>query len=190
MIKDVEYKPYTYILRHVSSGRLYIGSKTAKSTYIKANPQSLLERYFTSSNIVKQIIKTQGPSSFEVVQIFECESGIDALKLEDKLLQQVPENQRDLYFNRKFSADSFKRTNSGKITINNGVKNRYISASEAIPEGWVKGRKIHPNTSKSLTRRVSFNGKTYDAVKDLQNELGVCLKTVYNMIDRDQVKYA
>lgn len=190
MIKDTEYKPYVYVLRHLATGKLYVGSKTAKSTYVRANPQSLLCRYFTSSKTVKALIESEGIDSFVVSQIHECLNAENALNLEHLILRNIPSKQRHMYFNEKFESSDFKRVNSGKITINDGIKNRYIYPYEEIPEGWSKGRKIHPNTTKSLTRRVIFNGETFEAVKDLKEKLGVSLKTVYNMIERNQVQYA
>lgn len=54
------YKPYTYWVYHKPSRRFYYGSRTANG----CNTADLWQSYFTSSNIVKQLIEKDGKDSF------------------------------------------------------------------------------------------------------------------------------
>lgn len=49
-------KPYVYILKNKTTGFMYIGSKYSKN----ANPKNFWITYFTSSNLVKLLIKFYG----------------------------------------------------------------------------------------------------------------------------------
>lgn len=182
-----DYVPYVYRIKHIPSGKYYIGSRTSKYKYRTANPNDLLTRYFTSSRNVRSLIERDGVESFEIVDIIKTKDSESALHIENDMLLSV--DNREEYLNLNFKVGNTKKMNSGKITINNGVKNRYIGLDDDIPEGWVVGRKMHSNTINSLTRKVKHKGKIYDSVKELKIELGVCLKTVYNKIERKEIEY-
>lgn len=56
--------PYFYIIRHIGSGKRYVGSSWGKKT----NPSQLLKEdgYTTSSKYVNKIIESEGISSFQI----------------------------------------------------------------------------------------------------------------------------
>lgn len=63
-------KPYTYLIRHRPTGKVYYGYRSAN----RVDPdQDLWKQYFTSSPKVQQLIEETGVDSFdvEVRQIFE-----------------------------------------------------------------------------------------------------------------------
>lgn len=59
--------PYFYIIRHISTGRMYAGSKYAKG----CNPDYFMIKggYTTSSNTINDIISKDGIKSFEILRI-------------------------------------------------------------------------------------------------------------------------
>lgn len=64
--------PYFYVIKHISSGKLYAGSRWAKG----CNPSELLQEngYLTSSKVVKKMLM-EDPQCFEVVMIkTDCEN--------------------------------------------------------------------------------------------------------------------
>lgn len=85
---------YFYIIEHISSGRLYAGSRTAKN----CSPCELLKSdgYKTSSNIVKKILKEEGIGSFKVRFIKEFEDSIETLEWETRFLKKVDAANCDL----------------------------------------------------------------------------------------------
>lgn len=63
-------KPYTYLIKHIPTGKVYYGYRSAN----KAEPaDDLWKTYFTSSQTVHQLINESGVDSFEVEirKIFE-----------------------------------------------------------------------------------------------------------------------
>jgi hypothetical protein len=62
------YQPYTYLLRHLPTGRAYYGVRYAKG----CSPADLWVKYFTSSKDIHNMIKEYGKDSFtaEVRKIF------------------------------------------------------------------------------------------------------------------------
>ena len=61
------YTPYFYIIRHISSQKLYAGSRYAKNCH----PDEFMQPngYTTSSTIINSIIKSEGLESFEILRI-------------------------------------------------------------------------------------------------------------------------
>lgn len=61
------YIPYFYIIRHISSNKMYAGAKWGKD----ANPDEFMTAngYQTSSRIIKSIIEIEGLTSFEILRI-------------------------------------------------------------------------------------------------------------------------
>lgn len=59
--------PYFYIIQHKETKKLYAGSKWSK----KANPLTFMKPggYLTSSNTIRQIIKTEGIDIFDILRI-------------------------------------------------------------------------------------------------------------------------
>jgi predicted RNase H-like nuclease len=78
-------KPYTYLIKHKPSGKVYYGVRTAN----KLSPQEdLWNRYFTSSPKIQLLIEETGVDSFEVEvrKIFETKE--QAVQWETKVLRR------------------------------------------------------------------------------------------------------
>ena len=89
-------KPFTYLLTHKSSGRKYYGVKCCS----KSDPSMLWVRYFSSSKIVKELIKQEGKDAFnfEVRKIFQSKD--EAMKWEQRFLTKVRAAQSPNWINR------------------------------------------------------------------------------------------
>jgi hypothetical protein len=78
-------KPYTYLIRHLPTNRVYYGVRTANRVEPAAD---LWKTYFTSSPAVKRLIEEYGANSFdyEVRQVFDTAEA--AISWEVKVLQR------------------------------------------------------------------------------------------------------
>ena len=92
----MQYQPYTYLIKFKTTGQLYYGAKTAKGCH----PCQLWVRYFTSSKIVKKLIKEYGKESFEIISIKLHETKEDCLKWEELYLISVNGGYNPQYLNR------------------------------------------------------------------------------------------
>jgi hypothetical protein len=102
------YQPYTYLIRFKPTLQLYYGAKTAKGCH----PDQLWIKYFTSSKVVKRLIKEYGKDAFEIVHIKLHETKEDALKWEELYLTSVDAGYNREYLNRHNGSKNF--TQSGK----------------------------------------------------------------------------
>jgi hypothetical protein len=75
--------PYFYIIRHISSGKMYAGSRWGKNCH----PNDLLKTYITHSNKIKNIISKEGLDSFEVLRIDSYCDGLHPYDYEKSFLE-------------------------------------------------------------------------------------------------------
>jgi hypothetical protein len=90
-------KPYTYLIRHRPTGKVYYGYRSAN----KVGPeQDLWKQYFTSSPKVQQLIEETGVDSFdvEVRQIFETKE--QASNWETRVLRRCNVLHNDRWINQ------------------------------------------------------------------------------------------
>jgi hypothetical protein len=90
-------KPYTYLIKHKPTNRVYYGMRAAN----KADPeQDLWQHYFTSSPKVQQLIKETGPDSFdiEVRRVFETKE--QAVVWETRVLRRCKVLHDDRWINQ------------------------------------------------------------------------------------------
>lgn len=106
--------PYVYLIRHISSGKFYAGSRTSKTCH----PNDFWTSYFTSSKIVKDLIVKDGRDSFEILEIIPRPLD-DALEYEVALLKSVNAAKSDRWLNRSNGAKNFA-TPLGLIPHNKG----------------------------------------------------------------------
>lgn len=96
--------PYSYFLYHKPTGLKYYGIKHGKNCH----PDQLWKTYFSSSSIVKQLIKEHGADSFlyKVRKTFlDSES---ALLWEHKVLRRLKAAQRSDWINRHNGGSKFR----------------------------------------------------------------------------------
>lgn len=82
------YVPYTYLLCFKPTGQLYYGSSYTASKYKMAHPTRFWVTYFTSSNVVKSLIKEYGKDAFEFEIRKTFDSPEKAIIWEDRILKK------------------------------------------------------------------------------------------------------
>lgn len=89
--------PYTYIIKHKPSGKVYYGCRYAKV----CTPDDLWSTYFTSSKQVKKLIKETGKESFDI-EIRKTFNTVDACRnWENRVLKRLNVNNRQHIFLNK-----------------------------------------------------------------------------------------
>ena len=93
-------KPYTYLIKHTPSGKVYYGYRSAN----KVEPhEDLWKRYFTSSPKVQRLIEETGVDSFdvEVRQVFETKE--QASDWETRVLNRCRVLEDDRWINQNIA---------------------------------------------------------------------------------------
>jgi len=90
------YQPYTYLVKFKLTGQVYYGVRTSKNCH----PNDLWVTYFTSSAVVKELIKQHGTDAFEyeVRHIFKTK--IAAYKWESAILKKFNAAQNENWLNK------------------------------------------------------------------------------------------
>lgn len=94
----MSWKPYTYYLYHVPTGKKYYGVKFGKD----ADPSKFWTKYFSSSKEVKALREEYGDDSFipEIRRTFNTAEA--ACKWEVKVLRKLKAGEREDWLNNKF----------------------------------------------------------------------------------------
>lgn len=79
------WKPYTYKVTHIESGKFYYGVKYGKD----ADPDTLFKDYFTSSKVVKLMLVNEGVNAFDYEVRRTFETAIAAQEWEERVLTKV-----------------------------------------------------------------------------------------------------
>ena len=93
-------KPYTYLIKHRPTGKVYYGFRSAN----KLDPhQDLWKHYFTSSPRVQQLIKETGADSFDVEIRRVFESKEQASAWETRVLNRCKVLHDDRWLNQNIA---------------------------------------------------------------------------------------
>ena len=141
--KEGSYEPFVYVVREKSSGKKYIGSRTAVNCMLT----DMGSRYFTSSKYVKEIWE-EDLSSFEVIEIYPCESNHSALILEEILIKEKDAVFNDEYYNLGFAGVLYNKSGT-KITDDH---KRIISESN---KGKIKSTETKTKMSEAQKFKVN-----------------------------------
>ena len=136
-------KPYTYLIRHRPTNRVYYGMRAAN----KVNPeQDLWQHYFTSSPKVQQLIEETGRDSFdiEIRRVFETKE--QAVAWETRVLRRCRVLEDDRWINQNV-AGYIVPTEESRKKISDFHKGKAKSAEhkEKIRQGNI-GKKKPPRT--------------------------------------------
>ena len=173
-------KPYSYVI-NCPDGRRYYGIRYAKNCH----PSDLWEKYFTSSETIKEMIKEFGKEAFtyEVRKIFDTPS--EALAWERKVLRRLnvveSENWINLtYLNggwnpvaTKSQRESASKTHKGKTIseeqrklISEKMKGRFVSEETRKKRSdTMKGRKFSDEHLENLSKSRKSSEKFQQHVK-------------------------
>jgi hypothetical protein len=135
-------EPYFYKLKHIPSGKYYIGSQYGK----KSDPKKFWSSYITSSKYIKKLINETGKDSFSVIKVI---SRHDARDYESRLLKR-------LY--RFFGKEKFLN-----IMINRNVSPGILLTKEIILKANEKRKISNSISAKKLIENGKHNFQKYKA---------------------------
>ena len=150
-------KPYFYKIRHLPSGKIYVGSQYGKNS----DPKNLFETYFTSSIYVKEL----GYDNFVIDEIKERQ---DARSYEAKYLQRAylmlgKEKFLKIFLNRNIAPgilnteETIQKANEKRRVSNSIAAKRLLEKGThnfqkgENPSKLEKNRKMHSNRMKGNT---------------------------------------
>ena len=113
-------KPFVYIIRDITNGKRYGGVKFSKG----CKPSDLLTKYYTSSRIVKNLIKDG--REFVIDKIIEFDNKEDAIEFEELMLRTVNAHLSDDWYNlatgKAINPDAVKERCLTKYGVDNWMK--------------------------------------------------------------------
>ena len=142
-------KPYTYLIKHKSTGKVYYGVRTANT---KEPADDLWVDYFTSSLKIKKLIKEYGKDSFEaeVRQIFESKE--QAIKWEPKVLRRCKVLERQHTWLNGNVAGYILATPESCEKISNSLRGKPKSDEHKRKiSAYQKGKMVSAETSKKIS---------------------------------------
>jgi len=161
MSNTIYHLPYTYIIKFKLTGQVYYGVRFAKG----CSPDDLWKTYFTSSKVVKSLIKEHGKEAFdyEIRKTFDTADA--AREWEEKVLQRMKVVSDDKWLNKtdkksfippknyKHSPDSIQKIIDSKIGFKFSKESREkMSKSHIGQVPWNKGIKYdNPKKRRPLT---------------------------------------
>jgi len=95
--------PYTYLITHIPSQKVYYGVRFAKGCH----PGDLFQKYFTSSKIIKQLIKEDGHEAFSIEIRRTFKNKESAIIWENKVLKRMCVIKRDDFLNQTDNKSRF-----------------------------------------------------------------------------------
>jgi len=153
------YVPYTYWLFHKKTKKFYYGSRTAKD----CNPTDLFKSYFSSSKIVKKIIKEEGVSAFLYRVDKKFQTAKDALDYEYSILRKFKAGNNERFLNEHHSR-MLEWTAERKLKASRTHKLRIINDTHStafknghVPTKGFSGKNHNEKTKKILSELNSGN---------------------------------
>ena len=157
------HQPFTYLIKHKLSGKVYYGVRYAK----KCSPNDLWETYFTSSDDIHMLIESDGKDAFEfqVRKIFT--DAKKAIQWEKKVLRRMKVIKRDDFINRNIpgcsmfvhsEATKAKMRKPKPMGFSEKLKgNKHATVTKGIP----KTKEHAANISKGKKGKAPFKGKDH-----------------------------
>lgn len=96
--------PFTYLLVHLPTGRRYYGVRFKKG----CSPTDLWTKYFSSSKVVKELIKRDGPAAFEYTIRRTFSTWEDALAWEKRVLKRLDVMNNPSWLNQHDGSSKFR----------------------------------------------------------------------------------
>lgn len=98
-MNDYGYLAYTYYLYHVPTGKKYYGSRVAN----RCEPeQDLWNKYFSSSKIVKKLIKEYGKKSFQATVRKTFDTSEAAIYWEHEVIRRLKAPEKEDWLNQAY----------------------------------------------------------------------------------------
>ena len=152
-MNEYGFKPYTYYLYHMPTGKKYYGSRIAN----RCDPeQDLWNKYFSSSDLVEALIKEHGKESFTAKVRKTFDGVTETREYEQRFLRRVKAVEKDDWLNQAYATGPF---------YNVGPK---PSHSEFMKDWWAE----HPEQRKRQSELMKGNdfsvGREYTAEEKKQ----------------------
>jgi hypothetical protein len=108
------YIPYFYIIKEVSTGMYYAGSKYGSD----ANPESFMKEngYITTSNKIRKLISENGLSSFKILKLRTFKTAHEAQNYETRFLRKIDARNHPRFYNGH-NNDWNLYDNKNKVTV-------------------------------------------------------------------------
>lgn len=148
--------PYTYLLKHLPTGKLYYGCRFAKNCH----PSEFWIKYKTSSKYVKELIDQYGEDTF----VFEIRKTFNDAKLcrlwETRVLKRMDVVNKDIFLNMtdniSISPEAASKGREGKIGIYKNSQTQ-IDAIKRANTGLKRSDEVKRKMSEVHLGRESWN---------------------------------
>lgn len=122
--------PYFYIIQHKPTQKYYAGCKINSS----ADSSNLMSKhgYKTTSKVIKELIKKEGLSVFEILRVKHFKSPEETLYYETKFLQKVNAAENPRFFNKHNGGKNFVNMGGYRLTESTKNKMRKPKSKETI----------------------------------------------------------
>lgn len=162
--------PYFYKIKHIPSGCYYVGSQYGKQSC----PDNFFKTYFTSSKIIKTLIKNDGIESFIIEKILICN---DARIYEKRFLKKSfnllgKERFLQVFLNRNIAPGILNTKESiEKANVKRRVSNK-IAAIERVRNGTHNFliNKHTPTESERASTSLRMQGNRYGSLINRDEE--------------------
>jgi hypothetical protein len=162
--------PYFYKIRHIPSGRYYIGSQYGKAS----DPASFWVSYMTSSKYIQALLQEDGADSFSVIKIVPRS---DAREYEARLLKRLyrrfgSRKFLDIMINRNIApgillTDEMMAKANAKRTVSNS-----IAAKKLLAQGTHNFQKFRASDMEHVrqSRSDRMKGNSLGSLKEITPE--------------------
>lgn len=150
------HNPYFYIIKHIPSQRYYAGCKYSNADF----SNFMTDRgYQTSSKIVKNLIKSDGLSSFKVIRIKLFADENEVLRYEYRFLNKVDAKNNDMFINRSNGDSNFRNKGGYKLSEKTRAKMSKPKSLETIQKQNAEKRNRSKETYQKMvnTRKERYN---------------------------------
>jgi hypothetical protein len=173
--------PYTYLIKHIPSGKVYYGVRYAKN----CKPSDLWVTYFTSSQYVKRLINKDGVNSFIVEVRRTFDNATSAREWENKVLLRMDVITNPIFLNKTTNksispecASSGSKGKTGELCHRFGKKNLKLSELNKLKIGdknpmFGKTGELAPCYGRSGNKHPMF-GKQNLKAKETISRKGCC----------------
>ncbi len=168
--EKLPFMPYVYFIKHIQTGIWYIGSKYAKS----ANPSTFLKTYFTSSEIIHELLKQSEliDIEYKILKVFKTID--ETVEYENRLLIKTKAVSNHMSANRDDHQQPNKtiQCNYSTRRISNPLTKKCITVKldMPLPEGWVEGN-INAKNQKRTGWKWWYNPITLESTMLAPNAL-------------------
>jgi hypothetical protein len=176
------HQPYTYLIKHIPTGKVYYGLRYAKGCH----PKDFWVKYFTSSKDVRAMITKYGKDSFvpEIRRVFT--DPIHAIKWELTVLRRMKVLQRTDFINRNIPGTTLrfilseetkqKMRKPKPAEFSEGLRgNKRACVTKGVPKTKEHSANISKGKKGKNFGRVGKNAPRYGQVKSVEELLKMSL---------------